>query len=142
MNGTWMAVGLLWGALCAAAIPDKVPFTILADGAHSGIDKPRTVVVRTAAEWKTLCGQHAAGQTCPPVDFSRSTAVAIFLGTRPSAGYAVAITGVERDGQALVVTYRERTPDPGDMVAQMMTAPFQLATFARFDGNIRFVRAR
>jgi hypothetical protein len=140
MNGTWMVAVLLWGALGAGAIPDKVPFTVLASGAQSGIDKPRTAVARTAAEWKTLCARHAAGQPCPPVDFSRSTALAIFLGTRPSAGYAVAITAVEPDGAALVVTYRERKPAPDDIVAQMITAPFQLATIARFAGEIRFVR--
>jgi len=124
--------------LAAAAIPDPVAFKKLDTGLHSGIEEAQQVVVRTPAEWKTLCARHASGRACAPVDFSRSIVLGVFLGSRPTAGFTVEITSVERDGDALTVSYRERKPGPDDMVAQMLTAPFVLVTIDRVSGPIRF----
>jgi PrcB C-terminal len=140
--GTWIGFAVLTATCCAVTVPDPVPFTTLERGVQSGIEQRREIVVRTADEWKTLCGQHAEGRPCPTVDFARSTVIGVFLGTRPSAGISVEIQRVERDGDALVVTYRERGPGPGEMAAQMITAPYTLATVDRFPGPVRFVRAR
>lgn len=142
MAGTWIVPALLAAVCCAVVLPDPVPFKALGAGVQSGIEEPRTVVVRTAGEWKTLCGQYAEGQPCPAVDFTKSTVVGVFLGTRPTAGYGVEITRVDRNGDALVVTYRERAPGPNEMAAQMMTSPYQLATIDRFTGPVTFTRAR
>jgi len=142
MNGTWMVVMLgaaLWSAIAA---PEPVPFKTLASGNQSDIERPRDAVARTAVEWKGLCAAHAGGRTCPQADLSTSTVIGIFLGTRPSAGYSVEITGIQRDGDALVVTYREKKPGPDVMAAQMITMPFQIVTVDRFTGPIRFVHAR
>jgi hypothetical protein len=140
--GTWVVSAFLAVCCCAIVLPDPVPFKPLASGVQSGIEEPRTVVVRTAAEWKTLCGQYADGRPCPAVDFTRAIVVGVFLGTRPTAGHAVEIARVERDGDATVVTYRERKPGPDEMAAQMITAPYQLVTIDRVGGPVRFVRAR
>src|SRR5262245_30571129 len=113
----------------AAAAPQPIPFKAIDSGLHAGsIENPREVVVRTPAEWKTLCGEYAEGRTCPSVDFARSIVVGVFLGTRRSAGFSVEIARVERDGDAVTVSYRERQPGPDDMVAQMITSPYQLVT--------------
>ena len=131
--------GALW---CAAAMTDPLPFKTIETGIQSGIENAREVVVRTPAEWKALCGQYADGRPCPTIDFSTSTVVGVCLGTRPSAGYSVEITGVEREGDAIVVTYRERKPGPNEMSAQMITMPYVLVSIDRVTGPIRFVRAR
>lgn len=134
-------IATLAGAL-TMPLPDSVPFKSLESGVQSGIEAPREVVVRTTEEWKKLCGEHAGGRPCPAVDFTRATVIGVFLGTRPTAGISVEIQRVERDGDALVVTYRERRPGPNEMAAQMITTPYGLATIDRFAGPIRFVRAR
>src|SRR5262245_16180422 len=142
MTGTWVASALL-AALCGAIVPpDSVPFTALDGGVQSGIEKARTVMVRTAAEWKTLCGQYADARPCPAVDFAQSTVVGVFLGSRSTAGFAVEIVRIARDGEALVVSYKEKAPGPGEMAAQMMTAPYQLVTIGRVDGAVRVVRSQ
>ena len=138
---TWTTSAVLT-ALCVTAMPDSVPFKTLDGGVQSGIETARQVVVRTSAEWKTLCAQHAEGRPCPAVDFTRSSVIGVFLGTRPTAGISVEITRVERDGDALVVTYRERRPGPGEMAAQMITAPYHLVTVERFAGPVRFIRGQ
>jgi hypothetical protein len=142
MSGTWIAAVFLTTMCCAAMAQSSIPFKPLASGSQSHIERPRDVVVRTAAEWKTLCAAHAPGDPCPSVDFSRSTVVGVFLGTRPTAGTRVEITRIERDGEALVVTSRERGPGRDEMVAQMITMPYLLVTIDRFAGPVRFVRAR
>jgi hypothetical protein len=140
-----MAVFTLIAALAGALtmpLPDSVPFKSLESGVQSAIEAPREVVVRTTEEWKKLCGEHAGGRPCPAVDFTRATVIGVFLGTRPTAGISVEIQRVERDGDALVVTYRERRPGPNEMAAQMITMPYQVVTVDRFTGPIRFVKAR
>ena len=122
--------------------PDPVQFKALESGVQSDIERPRDAVARTAAEWKALCADHAGGRPCPQVDLSTSTVIGVFLGTRPSTGFAVEITRIDRDGDALVVQYRERKPGPGEMAAQMITMPYRLVTIDRFAGPIRFVKAR
>jgi PrcB C-terminal len=122
--------------------PQPVQFKTLESGVQSDIERPREVVARTIDEWKALCAAHAGGRPCPQVDVSRSTVIGVFLGTRPTAGFGVAITKVERDGDALVVTWRERAPDPNDIAAQMITMPYALVTVDRFAGPVRFVKAR
>jgi hypothetical protein len=139
--GTWFLSTLL-AILGFSTVQTPVPFKPLASGTQSYIERPRDVVVRTAEAWKAFCAEHDADRPCPPVDFSRSTVVGIFLGTRPTAGVQVEITRIDRDADAMVVTYRERGPAPGEMAAQMITMPFQLVTIERFTGPIRFVRAK
>jgi hypothetical protein len=137
VTSVWTIAALL-PVLAAAAMPDPVAFKKLDAGLHSGIEEPRQVAVRTAAEWKTLCAAHAQGRPCASVDFSRNTVLGVFLGTRPTAGFAVEITRVEPDGDGLIVFYRERKPGPDDLTAQMLTAPFVLVSVERVSGPIRF----
>ena len=124
------------------ALPsDTVTFKTLDAGDHSGIESRREATVHTAAEWTALWKQLGTSRQQPAVDFARSTVLAIFLGSRPTAGYTVKIDTIERQGAELVVTYRELRPDPTNMVAQMLTAPYLFVTVERFDGRVRFVHA-
>jgi hypothetical protein len=108
----------------------------------SGIDRAEQLVVRTAAEWQSLWQRHAPGRPAPAVDFNKNMVLAVFLGSRPSGGYQVQITGVKSDGKALVVQWAERRPAPGQMAAQVMTAPSHIVTVPRHDGEVRFEKAQ
>ena len=112
--------------------------TTLFRKACSKADESCQNLVVVGGTYKTLCAHHASGRPCASVDFSRSIVLGVFLGTRPTAGFTVEITSVERDGEGLTVFYRERKPGPDDMVAQMLTAPFVLVTTDRVSGPIRF----
>jgi len=139
----WILVPTLVATLSGGVlVTEPVTFKVLETGVQSDIESPRTVVVRTPEQWKALCADHAGGRPCPAVDLTRSTVVGVFLGTRSSAGFAVEITRIEREGDTLVVNYRERKPGPNEMAAQMMTMPYQLVTIDRFAGPVRFVAAR
>jgi hypothetical protein len=124
------------------AEPTPMKFTTLGRGDLSRIEDSRDVVVRTAAEWSTLWQEHAGKGKPPAVDFTRSIVIAVFLGSRQSAGYTVEITRIEKDGTGLVVTSREQRPAPGDMVAQMLTSPFHIVRTDAHSGPVRFTRTR
>jgi hypothetical protein len=128
-------------ALVSAALQATVLMNPVAQGSNSQIDAPRTVVVRSAAAWNALWKEHSPGpMPGPDTDFARFMIVGVFLGTRPTAGFSVEITGVRTTGGVTVVEYRERSPAPGDMTAQILTAPFHLVRVPRVEGAVEFRR--
>ena len=129
---------LLIAALNAVAQGTVV--NTLAQGAMSNIEEPRQAVVRTAAEWQALWKQHDGRGMPPPVDFAQSMVVAVFLGTRPTTGFAVDIRAVKSDGKTTTVEYLVRQP-PGDaIVAEVLTSPFHIVRVARTAGAVEFRR--
>jgi hypothetical protein len=107
----------------------------------SGIDRAEHVVARDAAQWQALWQRHAPGRPAPAVDFTKQMVLAVFLGSRPSGGYQVQISGVRVDGDTLVVQWRETAPGPGQLAAQVLTSPSHIVTVPRHAGDIRFEKA-
>ena len=126
----------------AGAELPQVTFTTLAQGATSQIEEPRTAAIRTSHEWAKLWTEHGRIEKRPEIDFAGATVLAVFLGTRPTAGYGVEITRIEKEGAGLVVTYRERAPGPDERTAQVLTAPFHIVRIEAHTGPVRFSRAR
>ncbi|HWI18014.1 MAG TPA: protease complex subunit PrcB family protein [Vicinamibacterales bacterium] len=123
-------------SLAMQAVPDA-PFQTVARGTMSQIDTPRQVVVRTAAEWMTLWRQHSPAEV-PAVDFGSRTVVAVFLGSRMSAGFSVEFVRTQEAGGVLTVYWTERRPDRGEISAQVITSPMHAVAIPRFAGEIRF----
>ena len=111
--------------------------TIVRDN-MSNVEDAKQAVARTPAEWAALWRLHAGDQPAPKVDLTTRTVIAVFLGTRPSAGYAVEVSGTKRAGPTLTVEWREHAPKPGQMSAQVITAPSHLVSIPKFDGEITF----
>ena len=131
---------MLWPLVLVVLLQAAAPssMTIITRDLMSQIDSPRSAGAQTPAEWAALWRQHA-GETPPPaVDLDARTVVAVFLGSRSSAGYAVDIIGVERSSSVLIVKYQERRPAPGDITAQVLTSPAVIASVPKFTGTIRF----
>ena len=131
-------VALLFVALLQMS---PAPMATLARDQMSGIDQPRQSVARSAAEWTTLWRAHAGDQPAPKVDFATRTVIAVFLGTRTSAGYAVEIVGTRAEGTGLVVQWSERQPERGMVSAQILTSPSHIVTVPKVAGPIRFEKA-
>jgi len=112
--------------LLAAILQASVPLRSIDKGLNSDIDAARQVAVRTAGEWSALWAQHAGERAKPAVDFSKDMLVAVFMGSRPTAGFALEITGVRQDGATLVVSYTETRPAPDRVAAQVLTSPYHI----------------
>jgi hypothetical protein len=137
MTGMGLALVLALSVAGMTVPPERI--TTIARGTLSGISEAREVVVRDAAEWDTLWRQHAPEQQAPSVDFNRQTVIAVFMGTRPSAGFEVTIETVEAGRDGVVVRYRASRPAPDAMAAQILTSPFHIVSVSRFEGRARFV---
>ena len=133
-----MTVLLLLATILQAGTTTTTAMKTVDKGPMSGIDTPRQVTVKTAAEFATLWKQHAADRKMPDVDFANNVVVGIFLGSRPTAGYGVEIVSVQPESGALVVKYKESRPRPDMITAQMLTSPFHLVAVPKFDGTVRF----
>jgi hypothetical protein len=109
-------------------------------GEQSNIDEARQVVVRTDAEWTKLWQQHSPDRQRPTVDFAKDMIVGVFMGSRPSAGYNISIvSALVKDGN-VIVQYRESTPRPGTMAAQVLTFPYHLVAIPKAAGEVQFVK--
>lgn len=110
-------------------------------GEHSNMDDAAQVVARSPQEWQQLWQKHTPDRPRPAVDFSKEMVVGVFLGSRPTAGYVLEIVSATPDSGTLVVRYREATPRPGAMTAQVLTSPYHLVTVPFFPGNVKFEKA-
>jgi hypothetical protein len=119
-----------------AAMPTQA--TVISREMMSMVDEPKHAVARSAAEWAALWRQHAGDKPLPAVDFGSRMVVAVFLGTRSSAGFAADITSVREANGVLVVQWQERRPASGDVAAQVLTSPAVLASVPKFAGEIKF----
>lgn len=110
-------------------------------GSMSGVESPRQVVVRSAAEWSALWKIHDPKGQSPAIDFSREMVLAVFLGSRPTAGYAIEIVRAVGNSGTLIVEYVESAPSGDTITAQVLTAPYHLAAISKHDGEVRFQKA-
>jgi hypothetical protein len=125
-------------ALVMAVQSTPLKVTTIARATMSRIDSARQEVARTPAEWAALWKEHAGSTPAPKVDLSKVTVVAVFLGQRMTAGYAVEISDTRMDGSTLVVRWSERKPAADQMTAQVLTSPAHIASIPAFAGEIRF----
>jgi hypothetical protein len=124
--------------LAQAATPGIVT---VARGDSSAIEEPKEITARTGSEWEAIWKAHAGSQPVPKVDFSQRMVVAVFLGSRPTAGYAVDIRTARTENGVLTVEILERRPGPEDIVAQFLTSPFHIVEVPRHQGPIQFERS-
>jgi len=126
--------------------PVHLGMQTVSQGPSSGISDETCVAIRSQEELDALWRRHGNLQLPPPqapaVDFESSIVVGVFLGSRPSAGYAVEIRGVDHVKSAgegspatLVVRAVESVPMEGAIVAQVTTAPFHLVMIDGVDGE-------
>jgi VWFA-related protein len=120
----------------AESIP-SLPVVAIAKGALSSVSEPREVVARNRSEWDALWSSVSRRLAAPVVAFDDTMIVGVFLGSRPTAGYEPEIVRVVREGDVLVVEWRERVPpDAGNPPAE--TTPFVVAGVPQHAGEVRF----
>ena len=107
-------------------------------GVMSDEDEARNVVARSDAEWQDLWSNLGVRGNMPNVTFDNTMIVAVFLGSRPSAGYSVEVVNAVLDGDVLYVQYAERQPQPGSANAAVETTPYAVAGVPMFAGEVRF----
>ena len=125
-----MIAALLTAVLMMMQPAADGPRTV-AKGDQSNVDDAKQILVRTEAEWTKLWNQHAPDHPKPAVDFSKEMIVAVFMGSRPNAGFSTTITSAMAANGALVVRYKETAPGAGAVRAQILTFPFHIVAIGK-----------
>lgn len=119
-------------------MPEPSVLTI-AKGEDSRLVEPRRFVIRDSQAFAAVWTAHAGTDTgMPRVDFDAQMVVAVFAGERPTPGFGIAVTGTQRDSDALVVLVEETSPGSSGVAAQVLTSPYHIAAIPRDDGEVRF----
>lgn len=126
---------LLAIAMQAATPP---PVQVLSREMMSQVEEPKEAVARSAAEFAALWRQHSVTAPVPAVDFGSRMVVAVFLGTRGSAGYGAEIVRTRQAAGKLIVEWQERKPGRGEVSAQILTSPAIIASIPKFAGEVAF----
>lgn len=126
--------------LAALMQPGGAPLRQLDKGDQSNMDEARQMVARTVDEYNSLWRLHAPDRPQPKVDFAKEMVVGVFLGSRPTAGFAIEIVGIREDAGALVVQYRETRPARGMITAQVITSAYHIVAMPSRPGAVRFER--
>jgi len=125
-----VTIGIFWSDI------DRPPY--------SGIKDFRTVVVNDAASWAQLWAEHTALQRpappLPVVDFSSSTVVGVFLGSRPNGCYAVRIDEVRIETDIVQVYFSEHRPRLNEICTQAVTTPAHIVTISKTGLPFRFIK--
>ena len=138
-----MSALLLALALATAALQSGGVETIAKDR-MSSVDEAGFAVAFNQAEWGALwrkhAGSHVPDKPLPKIDLTTRTVVAIFLGSRPTAGYDIEILGTEREGATVTVQWAEVRPKERLLLAQVLTSPALIASIPKGEGvvNIGF----
>jgi D-aminopeptidase len=132
MSALLLAVVVIAGAFQSGGVE-----TIVKDS-MSNMDEARQAVARTEAEWAALWRSHNFDKPAPKVDFNTRTVVAVFLGSRPTAGYDLEIVATRQEGGGVVVEWAEVRPEKGLILAQVLTSPALIASIPKAAGEVTF----
>jgi hypothetical protein len=109
---------------------------------YSGLIDSARMVVRDSSAWRRLWQQinrpFIPQPVLPAVDFQREIVVVAALGSRPSAGFDIAIDGAAEDSVGIEVDVQRSSPAAGCPVAASVTEPVDLAKLPASARTLRF----
>lgn len=130
---------MLLAIVLSATMQPPPGVEIVVSNNNSMVEELRTAVAWKSGEWEALWRSHAGMlKPAPAVDLTKRTVVAVFLGSRPTAGYAVEIVGTKQEGKTLIVEWRETRPKEGMLLAQVLTSPVVIVSIPKVSGDVGF----
>jgi hypothetical protein len=139
MKGAWAVLVLAtMAAGCGSETtsPDGVPRhatvvqaeqIVVVESWNSGYDAPQQLLITDAGAWaqawQTVYRNQSEIPPLPAVNFSSDVVLLAAMGTRPTGGYSVRVTGVHALDGAFYVSVAERSPGATCGTFQAITAP-------------------
>jgi hypothetical protein len=133
-----LLAGLLAG--CESGTPPEtragvvVPVMREYKGQQAPFPDRQFLVVQRPEAWAALW----EGRQAPAVDFTQQTVLGVAMGQQPTAGYGVAISDVRATGQEIVAYVNEQRPQPSDVVAQVVTYPYDFVVVPKLTQPVSF----
>jgi len=124
----------------AEAVPAAPVPAVGGQRSWSGPQSAAAVDLRMVAEDERAWGilWQLVGEPAPGPLPDGAMALAVFVGVRPTGGYAVDILDVARTDGAVAVTYRETMPAPDAVVTQALSAPYRILLVQPSDDPVVF----
>jgi hypothetical protein len=142
----YVQVGLQTDILGGFAEAAPLEVKALASGGNSAHNNENALVRLDASQssleqtWKLVGGNQVPLPSAPSVDFARSKVVTVFLGSRPTGGYGIAIADTKLEGKTLVVGVNVREPGAGQISTQAFTSPYASVIVSNADfSSVRVV---
>jgi len=99
-------------------------------------------VINDAAQWEDMLNQQRGGSipqsSIPDIDFSKSTVIAVFLGSRNTLGYEIEVKEIIDTGLFVVVKVEKTYPSEDCLVLQMFSYPYHMVKTNKIDKHILF----
>jgi hypothetical protein len=124
------AIFLLSG--CAAHNGTPFQYKVLYSSAQCKMtgSGPDVQLIQDSSQWFAFFTRHLRGGQLPPpkvpdIDFSDAAVLIVYAGLKPSAGYRIFADEkkIRIEDGVLRIVIDIQTPQPGQMQAQMLTAP-------------------
>ncbi len=113
-------------------------------GNHCGITEQKHMVITDPKDWAELWKRVHRGKIpipeVPTIDFNKNMVLAVFMGQKPTSGYAIQITEISRTNGEVVVKVKEVTPPKGAILLQVLTQPFHIVVVPKVEAQVRFVK--
>ena len=117
------------------AIEGEIAVKRLAYEDFTDFDNADRRVIRTNLEWANVWARlnqfHDPKPALPAIDFSKEQIVFAALGTRPSTGYSIAVTGALGTGDGATVKIENRSPGSGCGGLTVITHPVEVSKMSR-----------
>lgn len=121
---------------------EPVVHTVVVDQFYSGISARKRGLIRTEEEWngfwQDLYGDQEPIPPPPGIDFDTYMVVVAAMGTRPTEGHGIEISGVLVSEDGIQVEVIETTPGEACVVNETPTAPVTVITVERRQGAVTF----
>ncbi len=75
--------------------------------------------------------QHAHTWSWPDINWEQEVLLVALMGAKRTGGYRIALRQVVITDHQVTVQVEERSPQPGEMVIQVLTSPFQIVAIPR-----------
>lgn len=134
-NWPWLlTLPLISFLLVGCGANESLAFDRLTRG---GLPEAGSVVVDSEAEWQAVWAALRGVGDRPSMDWDKELVIGVFLGERPTGGYALTVQEIRRLSpnhiELRVVT---QAPKPGDFVTMAFTYPGELVRIDRRGLNL------
>ncbi|MDP4547014.1 MAG: protease complex subunit PrcB family protein [Marinobacter sp.] len=122
-----MALALAGCAASGNTAPQQDPHVRqVTQSAHCGLTGPGVAYVDSQEGLESFLevrGQNMSTGVIRQVDLSQEQLIFVTLGQKPTAGYSLGLAGVSQEKSTLKLHMDLKAPEPGTMVAQVITSP-------------------
>jgi hypothetical protein len=130
-----VAIGLgAWALWTIYYVPQALPpqpqvtpvaYAVLASGERSGVVLRKNYLISSESELRELWKLISTNSPPPSIDFETESVIAVFAGTKPTAGYSIAVTGIA-DADRRVVSIEVIEPGVSCLAAPVETTAYQV----------------